>query len=157
MRRQNPSPPRGLLRENRWFFCTDVGAPLMVGGLIYLLWRAESLVMFQWVDALGGTEVLRACRAWASPVRSFIPEWVAYSIPDAMWVYACTAHFGVIWRGVSGWYSRVWRWLGWVLAFGGELGQGLGLVPGTFDWMDLLLVSVAAACAALRLRGRESA
>jgi len=149
----HPSQP-GFLRECGWFVLTDVCLPLCVGGLIYLLWRAESLLMFGWVDAVGGTEALRAARLWASPAGAYLPDWVAYSIPDAVWVYACTTHFCAIWRRVRHVVAHAWRSIGWVLGFGGEVGQGLGFVPGTFDWVDLALVSAAAALAFWRAKGR---
>lgn len=44
---------------------------------------------------------------------------------------------------------RMWVCVGGVLGAGGEIGQAVGIVPGTFDLMDLVLCVMAAVVAAL--------
>ncbi|MHA1336273.1 MAG: hypothetical protein ACTSPW_11085 [Promethearchaeota archaeon] len=36
-----------------------------------------------------------------------------------------------------------------MIAFGAEVGQGLRVLPGTFDWQDMALMTLASFCAFL--------
>jgi hypothetical protein len=135
------------------FAVSHCAAPLGLGGFIYLSWRPTGLLMFDWAEALGLGSVLAAWRGAVAPSGELVPEAVLYSLPDALWVYALTA-----------WFSRTWpsprlrgKWLGAGLALGvgGELGQLAGVVPGTFDPVDL--VGCAAAAGAGWLAGRTGA
>jgi hypothetical protein len=50
--------------------------------------------------------------------------------------------------------SAPWFALGPVLAIGSELRQAARVVPGTFDWIDLTLVTLGCALALARARVR---
>ena len=124
------------------FFVMHIALPLVLGGLIYLSWRSPSLLMFQWANSLRLDGAVAALRTGAAPFEASVPGWVQNSVPDGLWVYAYTAFLGRIWRDRSPWLA-----LPAALALGGELGQAVGLVPGVFDVVDVLLMSVAAGAA----------
>jgi hypothetical protein len=66
-----------------------------------------------------------------------------------VWVFASTAFFTRLWHD-GPWYLRAfWISLGPALAMGGELGQALGVVPGTYDPADLVFYGVSAMLAFL--------
>jgi hypothetical protein len=114
--------------------------PILVGGAIYLAFRDTSLLMFRWAGWIGLDTAVEAMRVHTMPYRPAIPDWILFSVPDGVWVFACTAFFARLWHD-GPWYFRVfWIGLGPALAIGGELGQlpSIGLVPGTFDVADLL-------------------
>jgi hypothetical protein len=134
------------------FLHTDVLMPLVVGGCIYLLWRAPTLLMFSWAAWLGLAGGVDFARAAAAPVSTYLPAGILFTLPDAAWVYAWTAHFGLLWMGERRSTATTWTMLGLVLAAGGEVGQLLGVVPGTFDAADLVAVFIAAGIAGFRLR-----
>lgn len=136
-----------------WFWFTDVGLPLFLGGLTYLLWR-DGLLMFSWAEAMGLGAALQSAREVAEPLRTWIPAWWLYSFPDGAWVYAYTAHFGLIWRGTS--RGRPLVALGAILGLGGEFGQAFGIVPGTFSWPDVLAMVAATVVAFRRLHHLEA-
>jgi hypothetical protein len=117
---------------------------LLVGSLLYLGGRSTDLLMFGWADALGLGSTVAAWRAISGPVLSTWPEFVVLSVPFGLWVYALT----VLLR------STAWVTVAPVLAVGAELGQGVGLVPGTFDGIDLI---VLLGFVALALAGRVPA
>jgi hypothetical protein len=137
--------------SSRRTFCTDVLLPLLVGGLIYLLFRADTLFMFRWAEALGVGDALYAARSILRGTFPELPGWVLYSLPDGIWVYAGTVQFRLIWRNESDWQADVWRWLIFVLALASEVGQALGLVPGTFDWIDTFFILFGGLLAVVRV------
>lgn len=117
--------------------------PFGVGGLIYVLFRAQHLLMFQWFEAMGLGATVQAARAFAAPHAHQLPGWVLYSLPDGAWVYAATAANALIWRDAPGLSRTFWVWACASIAIGGEIAQLSGAVPGVFDPIDLLAYLVA--------------
>lgn len=108
------------------------------------MYRPTSLLVFSWIEAVGATEIVLSIRN-STLVQSWEPSAVVlYSLPDMLWVvsfghalYAVLVGSGVGIRrtmlvalGVGG------------LGLGSEIGQGLGVVPGTFDWYDMLFYAI---------------
>jgi hypothetical protein len=109
---------------------------LTVGGGIYVLWRPPSLLMFQWFDAVGIASLIDRCRGYVDFIH--MAGWIRYSVPDALWASSGVFLFSAIWIGSSSPLRHVWICLAPMLAIGGELAQGAHLIPGTFDFNDLL-------------------
>jgi len=130
----------------RPFRClTHVIVPTMLGGIIYLLFRQDSLLMFRWVDALGAGPILDVMRSHLKTVDTSDFQWFFYSLPDALWVYSFTTYMVFIWGMRLSMQSGLWLALPLCMAAGSEIGQGLGVVAGTYDAMDLALCFVGAA------------
>lgn len=124
-------------------------ASMGLGGMVYLLWRHDSLTMFRWLSALGVEGVVTELRAWAAPLSEELPPWVYLSLPQSLWLFSgCLAIHG-LWRGSGAVQQRCWTAVVLMLALGGELGQAAGLVPGVFDMVDLLLILFAFGAARL--------
>lgn len=96
--------------------------------------------MFSWLETLGLSEQLQSVRELATPLRPGIPSWFLFSLPDAVWAYSAAMFPAVIWHDVSPRTSLSLMGVGPACAFGGEMGQLIGFVPGTFDIVDLTLV-----------------
>ncbi|MDG1478955.1 MAG: hypothetical protein P8R54_05155 [Myxococcota bacterium] len=126
----------------RYFFLVVV-LPLVVGGLIYILLRADTLLMFQWAENLSLTALITHGRAAAAPLLPWVPGFVLFSIPDGIWVFSATAFFARLWHDGPLWARALWIGAAPIMAIGGELGQIVGLVPGTFDVLDLLAYAAA--------------
>lgn len=136
-------------RARSWigFVFLHVASPIVVGGLMYVLWRSPSLAMFSWFADLGLLGVVERLRSAAEPLAEVLPRWFLHTFPDAAWAYAGTVLFARIWAGRPG---RVrWLWIGAipVLSLGSEIGQAVGVVPGTFTLLDLFSCTVAVALA----------
>lgn len=137
-----------------------VAAPLLVGGSVYLLWRADTLLMFSWFETLGLSETVRSARELAAPLRCRVPSWFLFSLPDAAWAYSAAMFPAMVWHDVSARTRFSLMFVGPVCAFGGELGQLVGFVPGTFDIIDLALVGasyIGALTAVQTWRGKHDA
>ncbi len=109
---------------------------LLVGALSYFA-RGTDPEIFRWLDAAGVRAVSRALHdarvACSSAVH--LPPWFLGAFADFAYAFALGA-----------WFSRSsfrTRSLAFAFALGHELGQGAGLVPGTFDPWDVLTLAIA--------------
>jgi hypothetical protein len=118
------------------------GFPVVCGATIYLLFRSSHLLVFSWLDALHLNSTVTTLRIWVAPLRSDMPEWILYSLPDGLWVYGLTASLSLLGAQSQSWLKLGWPSAGILLAFVGELGQYLGFIPGSFDPVDLLFCIV---------------
>ena len=120
------------------YFLAAVVLPIVVGGLIYILFRTESLLMFRWAESLSLTDLITRGRAAAAPLLPYVPGVVLFSVPDGVWVFSATAFFARLWHDGPMWMRAGWIGAAPAMAIGGELGQIVGLVPGTFDVLDMI-------------------
>lgn len=109
---------------------------LAAGAAVYLA-RPGSVVMTSWLP--GG---LRASlRAALGGGLAVLPAWLRGVLPDLLWAGALGCVLALVWRGEGARQrraARAWLAAGLALALGWELGQRFGVVPGTFDPLDLL-------------------
>ena len=108
--------------------------PLLIGGVIYVLWRPVNLRLFRWLEALN----IYALVITARRVLPSLPEWATYSLPAGLWMYSVVAALTFIWMpDRRGWWL-LWVSLALLLGPGGEVAQLCGLIPGRFDPVDLI-------------------
>ena len=111
-------------------------AVLTAGGLIYLLQRTRSLLLFHVADKLG---LGQAIDRWRDTTEgTTLPEFVVYSLPGGLW----SAAYILIVDGVLNGQPRKRRllWTSVIPAVGivSELMQYAGLLPGTADAADIV-------------------
>ncbi|HLF64075.1 MAG TPA: hypothetical protein VI603_09990 [Saprospiraceae bacterium] len=115
---------------------------LFFGVLIYIVTRSESIYLNQWVAHIVGDNTWSSLQSLVQ--NSGIPQWVIYSLPDALWMLALVTLVLLIWDFKL--HSRSIPWItiavGTGLLF--EIFQGVHLVPGTFDVTDLVFILLAA-------------
>jgi len=119
-------------------FC-HVIIPITFGGIIYLLFRSDSLMMFRWADAIGIKPVLDDMRVYCTTIQFENLNWFFFSFPDGLWVYSFTSFMLIVWGLKFSRHSLLWISIGPLLALCGEMGQAFGVVRGTFDPTDFLL------------------
>lgn len=128
--------------------------PLVLGGAIYLIWRDTSLLMFRWVEKLHVSSIIFTARECSVARGAHLPDWVLYSLPNALWVLSLVSTAGLLWRGAGRTSLTIAVITAACLGLGGEVAQGLTLLPGTFSMTDLMLATLAAlAGGALALLG----
>lgn len=131
-------------------FIVHVLVPITIGGLIYICWREPDLIMFRWLRTIGLETFTNSLRSLTTPEHKFLPYWFIYSLPDGLWVYALTAFMLLLWRNSDSLPTKVFYCsLGLILGAGTELGQLAGIVPGTFDFGDLIVCLIAPTAALL--------
>ncbi len=116
---------------------------LVIGGLIYVLFRDSSLIMFGWIDKLGGSSLIENIQASTLPIGKSFPAWLVYSLPDGLWLFSYVCLMLYLWRKSLTRIGLIWVFLLPVLAICHELAQLTNLMIGTFDPIDLLFYGLA--------------
>ena len=113
---------------------------LLVGGLTYTLFRPTTLLGFRLTDAFGLSPLISG---WRTAMAAQQPDpFIVYCLPNGLW----SAAFILIMDRVCA--PRPLRqrlcWAAVIPAIGivAELLQAAGIVPGTFDWLDIVCYAV---------------
>jgi len=116
--------------------------PLLLGGLIYIMFRSTELRMFKWLSAFGLDSLIFSARANISALKNHLPNWFFYSLPDGLWVYSFTSALLIFWNNDKR-KVKFWLLIPFTTGILVEIFQGLKLFPGTFDFLDLTFSSLA--------------
>jgi len=116
---------------------------MFVGGIIYMFWRGDSLIMFTWFDVLGIKSQVQTLRMYAEPYSNILPRWFIFSLPQALWLFSGIVGFICIWGKNDVLNKRFWIITFCIIAFGFEFGQYIGLVSGYFDIIDIIFMIMA--------------
>jgi len=119
--------------------------PLIFGGLIYLTYRVETLKMFRWFDNIGASDFINIIRENEFLRANTLPQWIKFSLPDALWIFSFTYFMMTIWKFKINRSSAFWIFLAPTIGLFSEIGQLIGLIPGTFDLVDLIFLIIAMA------------
>lgn len=112
--------------------------PISFGGLIYLIFRPMHLYVFYWVDMLGLNSLVLQVRD-IFDIAHYLPAWIIYSLPNGLWAYSFMFFISFVWGHTNSIGKTFFIILVVILSVGSELGQLLGLVPGTFCLTDVVL------------------
>ena len=121
-------------------FFLHIVLPMVIGGVIYILFRSDKLLMFRWFEFIKLDKLIYSVRDYTFYYRKYIPESILFSLPDCLWVYSFTMFLSYYFRNI---FIILIPCIGSVLT---ETGQ-LWFVPGTFDIMDVLYMLAATAIA----------
>ncbi|MBN1634755.1 MAG: hypothetical protein JW917_11370 [Ignavibacteria bacterium] len=111
---------------------------IITGGLIYILFRTDSLVMFGWFEQLRVSEFIYHIRdADLFPqINSF--KTLINTVPGGLWTFSFTSFLLFIWnleitnRNIIYFISVL------SAAVASEILQLTGLIPGTFNYFDII-------------------
>jgi len=117
---------------------------LISGSMIYVCFRPESLLMFHWSKAVGISNEIHLIRDAAGPFGRVFPTWANHSLPYAMWVFSNMLAQRSIWYRSEALVSYFWILAAPAIAILSEVAQALKMIPGTFDWIDLVMLTMAA-------------
>ena len=113
---------------------------LVAGGLIYTLFRPTTLLGFRLTDAIGLSQLINN---WRTALATQQPApFIVYCLPNGLW----SAAFILIMDRLFA-HQPLRQRLCWTAVIPGigiaaELLQAVGIVPGTFDWLDILCYAV---------------
>ena len=105
---------------------------LFCGGLIYVLFRSEQLIMFQWFDTLGISSYIQNCRIYVANCQ--MPYIVKYCLPNALWIISYLFLIDCIINK----HNFFWLLFLPTIAIISEFLQLFMIIPGFFDYLDLL-------------------
>ncbi len=110
---------------------------ILSGGLIYVLFRQDSLKMFSWFESVNLSNSIFEMRLFTLPLSIYLPDWFLYSLPDGLWLFSYVSFLLVVWGNVISKHNIHWVLLVPLIAIFSELGQLIKVIPGTFDVVDL--------------------
>ena len=109
---------------------------ILTGGMIYVLYRPENLLLFRGTDSLGITPLIDILRSNSS--RVMLPSFIVNSLPAGLW----TASYLLMMYITTKFHTRRIRLMLAlplpISAIALEFMQLLGWCPGTFDIYDLI-------------------
>jgi hypothetical protein len=98
--------------------------------------------MFDWFEFIGIEKLTNLIRISFHPIKSSLPTWIYYSLPDGLWTYSFSSVYLLIWRKEIG-NGEYWLLIPLITGCLFEILQGLKLFEGTFDPVDLILSLLA--------------
>jgi hypothetical protein len=75
-------------------------------------------------------------------LKSDLPYWVYFSLPDGLWVYSFSCALLILWRNNHE-MAKYWLLIPFFSGIIIEIAQGLKVFRGTFDIIDLIFSIVA--------------
>ena len=99
--------------------------------------------MFGWAKSLNLAWLVDSTRVIADRAKFMHNIHFIYSFPYALWVTSFCCFVGSIWHQDRSTGAMMWRITVPVIAIGSELLQAVGMLPGTFDVIDLLVLAIA--------------
>lgn len=95
--------------------------------------------MFGWFETLGLDRFIYSLRNFTMTLKPNLPSWTYYSLPDGLWVYSFTSALLILWKGKA----NLWLLVPLFTGTFAEIAQGIKILPGTFDMLDLTFTSFA--------------
>jgi len=112
--------------------------PLLFAVAIYLLFRSKVFMLVTGADFPGLYAFLKNLQQSFIQIKSVLPGWFLYSLPDGLWTYAFTSYFVIRLKNDLGSSVRTFAlYFTPLLSIFFELGQHFHITPGTFDFVDL--------------------
>jgi len=108
--------------------------PVVLGGLIYIIFRTDRLIMYHWFEYLNLSDEINTIKSLKNILS--LPDWFIYSLPDGLWVFSYTALSLEIWRSPITQRSFFWIFSIPIVAVMSEFLQLFKIIPGTFDLID---------------------
>lgn len=117
---------------------------ILIGELIYIIYRPLTLYMFRAFEQIGLLDNIiffRASRLF--PPIGTVPEWVVYSLPDGMWLLSYMFAMEFIWNNDGKFIKLLFIWIMPIAIIIHEFFQLMRLANGTWDINDLTSYIIA--------------
>ena len=115
-------------------------ACFFVASALYILFRPTTLLMFHWIKALGLMDSVQLMRASVISLENLLPGWFIYSLPFGLWILAYLVFIEGIWANTQSQKRLLWLWCVPGIAISAEFLQINQIIPGSFDWEDLIII-----------------
>jgi hypothetical protein len=117
---------------------------LLLGCFIYISFRQDTLIMFNWLNRINILEIISDYRLFTLPLAENLPNWFLYSLPDGLWLFSYLSILLAVWKNTISKHNIHWILLVPTIAVFIEFGQLFSIVSGTFDILDLTFYLVGA-------------
>ena len=117
---------------------------LLIGWLIYLIYRPTNLYMFKVFEVTDSFRILTHLRNFDYlPQRQYVPEWIIYNLPDGLWLLSYMMLMDVIWENGDKVKRFLFVFFMPVIIMVWEIMQGFQVVEGTWDIGDMFSYLIA--------------
>lgn len=124
---------------------TLIFLPLILGILIYLLYRSRALFYYNLIYFFDMNGYVALARQTAKIYRKLFPTWSIYSLPDGLWLFSTGAAFLLCRR--HHFFHIIWYSFIYLLMIASEYIQkfygGHGTTIGTYDKKDIVAFTAA--------------
>ena len=120
-----------------------VAFPLLIGTLIYVLFRSNSILFNSWIKDSGFFTYLLKTRLLIQNSNLTLNRYLVYNLPDGLWLFSWLNFLLIIWEFEINKTSRLVIIASFLAAISSELLQGLGFLSGTYDIFDLFAYVLA--------------
>ena len=119
------------------FFFYHVLIPLLIGFFIYLFFREDSLLFFNWAEKINLYNILIKIRSIFNPNNLVFHNWMTQILPDALWCYSYSSCFIIVLNKQMD-IKNFWPLsIPFFVAVGFEFFQYFSILKGTFDLYDI--------------------
>jgi len=132
------NPLQGIMKRTIVHIILFVLTPIIIGGLIYLLTRSDSLLMFDWLKKIGLAENITIIRSKLR-INDLLQNWIIYNSPAWIWTFSLTVLLGIIWNYKINKESLTILLIPSFLGVLSEILQQTEIINGTYDFIDLFL------------------
>lgn len=108
---------------------------ITIGGLIYLVFRTRTLVMFHFIP---NDLIMKLNHLYEYSCANFqIPDFIIYNLPTSLWTISYIILMQLILENNVGLHRFLWIYLLPMLLCFTEIFQLSSFIPGTFDMLDI--------------------
>lgn len=131
-----------LNSNNKRYYILNIIMPLILGGSIYLFFRPKNLLMFNFFKEIGIPPLINLDVILPVDLKSRIPEWVIYSLPNSLWLYSMLSFLFSVWKENK---QKLIKYLlgSFMTCILIEVSQKIHWIPGTFCITDILFVTLS--------------
>lgn len=125
-------------RNNFLYLLFKAFLPLLIGGIIYVIFRTDSLLMFKWIEQLNLKGTVMSVRDIAGLYNTENYKIIIHTLPGGLWVYSYIAFLLIIWENEINSNNIIYFILVPAAAVLSEFLQLAGIIRGTFDILDII-------------------
>jgi len=108
--------------------------PLSIGGLIYICFRNENILLFYWMKIFNiNYSILRQVNLDDNVITSYI----TYSLPNGLWILSALLLFNIF---LEKKYLIIYSIVFIFISITIEISQLYGIISGTFDILDIFTI-----------------
>ncbi len=128
----------GARRYTSVLLTSEAVFSVFLGGMIYIIFRTDSLVMFGWFEQLRISDYVYSVRnsvhySFLETLRTFIN-----TAPGGLWTFSYTAFLLWIWKFEVNFRNIFYFVFIPAIAIASEFLQLTGIINGTFDYLDII-------------------
>lgn len=125
-------------RNNFLYLLFKAFLPLLIGGMIYVIFRTDSLLMFKWIEQLDLKGAVMLVRDIAGLYNLENYKIIFNTLPGGLWVYSYITFLMLIWKNEINRNNILYFVIIPAAAVLSEFLQLAGIIRGTFDILDIV-------------------